>query len=130
MAKVLIVDDEEAILMMYGDRLKAAGYEIDTAGGGESAIEKAKKGKPDLILLDIIMPKINGLDVLKQLKSHPETKCIPVFLLTNLPEDSTGDKAKEFGADDYLVKAQVEPGQLVDVIKTTLSGDKDKKETK
>lgn len=116
MAKVLIVDDEEAILMMYSDRLKASSHEVLTANNGEEGIEIAKKEKPDLIFLDIIMPKINGLDVLKQLKSDPDVKDIPVFLLTNLPEDASGGKAKELGVTGYLVKAQVEPARLEEIV--------------
>lgn len=116
MAKVLIVDDEEAILMMYSERLKEGGHSVITASDGEEGIESAKKNKPDLIFLDIIMPKINGLDVLKELKSDPDVKNIPVFLLTNLPEDASGGKAKELGVTGYLVKAQVEPADLEKIV--------------
>lgn len=116
MLKVLIVDDEEAILQMYGDRLKEEDCQVFTSESGDEAIEIAKKEHPDLIFLDIIMPKINGLDVLKILKNELDTKNIPVYLLTNLPEGSTGDKAKELGADDYLVKAEVEPKKLSEIV--------------
>ncbi len=116
MAKVLIVDDEEAILMMYSESLKAGGHSVITAGNGEEGIESAKKNKPDLIFLDIIMPRVNGLDVLKELKADPDVKNIPVFLLTNLPEDASGGKAKELGVTGYLVKAQVEPAKLEEIV--------------
>jgi len=120
MAKILIVDDEESILFMYSEKLKEAGHQILTACKGEEGLEIARKEKPDLIFLDIIMPKLNGLDVLKELKSDPETKNIPTFLLTNLPEDASGNKAKELGVTGYLVKAQVEPTDLEKVVEEAI----------
>lgn len=118
--RVLIVDDEKSILKMYHERLAMEGMEVVTASDGQSGINMAKSEKPDVILLDIIMPKFNGLDVLKTIKEDPETKDIPVFLLTNLPQECSGDKAKELGAAGYLVKAEYEPKMIVDVIKGTI----------
>lgn len=115
--KVLIIDDERGILKMYTEYLKTAGIEILQAVDGETGIKLAKEQKPDVILLDIIMPRYNGLDVLKDIKNDQDIKNIPVFLLTNLPEESSGDKAKQLGAAGYLVKAQYEPRMIVDVIK-------------
>lgn len=115
--KVLIVDDEKGILKMYSEYLEIAGIEPLQASDGETAIKLTKKEKPDVILLDIIMPRYNGLDVLKDLKNDSETRNIPVFLLTNLPKESSGAKAKELGAAGYLVKAEYEPRMVVDVIK-------------
>lgn len=115
--KVLIIDDEKGILSMYEEYLKGAGIEVITSSGGEGGLELAKTQKPDVILLDIIMPKMNGLDVLQTLKKLPETQSIPVFLLTNLPEECSGEKAKSIGAAGYLVKAEYEPKMVVDVIK-------------
>lgn len=120
MSKVLIIDDEEAILLMYSEKLKASGHEVLTANDGQEGLKVAQKEKPDLIFLDIIMPQMNGLDVLKELKSNSNTKDIPVFLLTNLPEDATGNKARELGVTGYLVKAQVEPTKLEEIIKEAL----------
>jgi len=115
--KVLIVDDESGILKMYSEYLSTQGFEVLTASNGEEGIKTAKEKKPDVILLDIIMPKLNGLDVLKNLKQDPDLKNIPVYLLTNLPEECSGDKAKELGANGYLVKAESEPKVIADVIK-------------
>lgn len=115
--KVLIIDDERGILKMYTEYLKIAGIEPLQAVDGQTGIKLAKEQKPDVILLDIIMPRYNGLDVLKDMKADQEIKNIPVFLLTNLPEESSGEKAKELGAYGYLVKAQYEPKMVVDVIK-------------
>lgn len=115
--KVLIIDDERGILKMYSQYLEHAGIEVITALDGSTGVSMAKEKKPDVILLDIIMPRYNGLDVLRDIRTNAETKNIPVFLLTNLPEESTGDKAKELGASGYLVKAEYEPKMLIDVLK-------------
>lgn len=113
---ILIIDDEPAICEMYKIKLEQRGYHVFTALSGSEGIELAQKEKPNVILLDIIMPKVNGFDVLKSLKENSETKAIPVFMTTNLPEHTSGEKAKTLGAVNYLVKAEYEPGMLADVI--------------
>jgi len=115
--KVLIVDDEKGVLKMYSDFLITSGIEVLQATDGQAGIKLAQEQKPDVILLDIIMPRYNGLDVLKDLKADQDLKNIPVFLLTNLPAESSGDKAKALGAAGYLVKAEYEPKMVLDVIK-------------
>lgn len=110
MSKILIIDDEESILKMYSEALNK--HEVLTAKDGKSGLEIAQKESPDLILLDIILPKVNGLDVLAQLKNNQETATIPVIMLTNLPEEASGDKAQTLGADKYFVKAEYEPEKL------------------
>ena len=115
--KVLIIDDEKSIVKMYEEYLNTANIEVVTAADGQTGIGLAKAHKPDVILLDIIMPKFNGLDVLSKMKADPDIKNIPVFLLTNLPAECSGEKAKELGAAGYLVKAENEPKMVVDVIK-------------
>lgn len=119
MAKILIVDDEESILKMYGEALTA--HELITAVNGTEAIEKAEKELPDLILLDIIMPEMNGLDVLDKLKDNKETASIPVIILTNLPEEASADKARSLGAKDYFVKAEFEPEKLANKVTELLA---------
>lgn len=118
--KVLIIDDEKGILKMYEEYLKTAKIEVISASDGQTGINMARSQKPDVILLDIIMPKYNGLDVLKEMKKDPEIKDTPVFLLTNLPEECSGDKAKELGAAGYLVKAEYEPKMVIDVLNNAL----------
>jgi len=117
-AKILIIDDEQPILTMYGDAL--TGHEIVTAENGEEGLEKAEKEHPDIILLDIIMPKMNGLDVLDKLKNSKDTADIPVIMLTNLPEEASSDKAKASGASEYFVKAEFEPEKLADRVNELL----------
>jgi len=115
--KVLIIDDEKGIIKMYSEYFKMAGMQTLEASDGTTGIKLAKEQKPDVILLDIIMPRYNGLDVLKDIKADEEIKNIPVFLLTNLPQESSGGKAKELGAAGYLVKAENEPKMVLDVIR-------------
>lgn len=120
MASVLLIDDEPAILDMYRIKLEQDGYTVFIATNGLDGIDIAKKEKPNIILLDIIMPNMNGFDVLKTLKETPETKAIPVFITTNLPEHTSGEKAKSLGAVNYLVKAEYEPGMVADILKRYL----------
>jgi CheY-like chemotaxis protein len=108
---------------MYSERLKAAGYAVTVAHDGEAGLEQAKK-KPDLILLDIMMPKINGLDVLKTLHADPELKDVPVILLTALIQELNQAKAITGGAVNYFVKSEVMPGDLIKYIERTLGGKK------
>jgi len=115
--KVLIIDDEKGVIKMYEEYLKISDIEVVSAFDGQKGLELAKIHKPDVILLDIIMPKFNGLDVLNKMKTDPDIKNIPVFLLTNLPAECSGEKAKELGAAGYLVKAEYEPKMVVDVIR-------------
>lgn len=114
MAKILIIDDEEPILKMYGEAL--SDHEVIFAKNGDEGISKATSESPDLILLDIIMPKVNGLDVLTKLKENKETSSIPVIILTNLPEEASKEKAKSLGAEDYFVKANYEPSKLAEAV--------------
>lgn len=117
---ILIVDDDLTLREMYEERLKAEGFAVDAAQDGEEALQKAKTDKPNLILLDIMMPKINGLDVLKMLKADDDTKHIPVLLLTALIQDIDRTKGLTSGADDYIVKSETMPGEVIDKIKKTL----------
>ena len=118
MAKILLVDDEEAILNMYGSALVE--HEVIEAKNGKEALEMAEKYVPELILLDIIMPKENGLDVLVKLKTGDKTKDIPVIVLTNLPEEASAEKAKSLGSNGYFVKAKIEPTTLAEEVNKLL----------
>lgn len=123
MAKILIIDDEEPILKMYGAAL--SGHEVLTATDGENGLKIAEQESPSLILLDIILPKVNGLDVLEQLKNNQETSSIPVIMLTNLPKEASADKASALGADGYFVKAEFEPEKLATEVEKLLRDGED-----
>lgn len=118
--KILLADDDATIRDMYRERMVAEGYEVIETQDGEETIDTARKEKPDLILLDIMMPKINGLDVLAILKRDQETRHIPIIILTALTSEV--DKVREISADfvDYVVKAETTPGEVVDNINAHL----------
>jgi len=120
MAKILIVEDEPALQRLYFNVLKRAKYELEVAGDGEEALQKAELFKPDLILLDIIMPKINGIEVLGILKSKPETQGISVIVFTNAYTNKNVESAKALGVTDFLVKSNVEPLYLLERIQALL----------
>lgn len=111
--KVLVVDDDPLIIRMYEHKLSADGYQVFLAFDGQGAVVSAKENKPDLILLDLMMPKMNGVETLKFLKKEPDTKKIPVIILTNLSDNEPYLKAtEELGAKDYMVKAQTSLKEL------------------
>ncbi len=103
--KILFIEDEFNLQTTLGEFLRKEGYEVVSALDGEAGLRMAKKEKPDLILLDLILPKKHGLDVLKELKDNEETKDIPVIIFTNLETANDVQKALELGANTYLVKA-------------------------
>lgn len=121
MTKILLIEDDEVLAGMYKMKIKQQGYELVTAENGKEGVEKAKKEKPDLILLDLILPQKDGYQVLQELKEDKETKGIKVFILSNLGQNGEIKKGKEMGADDYLIKANMTPGQLVDKIDKKLN---------
>jgi DNA-binding response OmpR family regulator len=112
-AKVLVVDDEEYIQHILNFSFGAEGYDVVTASDGEEGIDKAKNEKPDVIVMDIMMPKLDGYEACKRLKSDPETKGIPVILLTAKGRDVDRKLGSEAGADDYVVKP-FSPGRLIE----------------
>lgn len=118
--KILLVDDDKTFCEMYKLRLEASGYEVVIAEDGEKALVLAMDEKPDVILLDIMMPKINGLDVLDLLKTTPETKEIPVIVLTALIKDINEIRSLMSGAASYLVKSEIMPAQVVEKIEEVL----------
>lgn len=125
MATILLADDDLTLSEMYEERLKAEGLNVIVVHNGEDALKVAIEKKPDLILLDIMMPKVNGLDTLKNLRSHPETEKIPVIMLTALVQDANKMQGLLDQAQDYVVKSETMPGELIQKIHTFL----DKKPT-
>jgi DNA-binding response OmpR family regulator len=119
--KILFIEDESALQKTLGDVLTQEGYKMIPALNGEIGLKLAKTKKPDLILLDLILPKLHGLEVLKKLKEDEETRDIPVIVLTNIENLNEVDKAIELGATTYLVKAQYSLEEVVEKIKKALS---------
>lgn len=118
--KILIVEDEEILLTALSEELKQEGFNVVGAKDGVEGVEKAGSEKPDLILLDLVMPRLDGIGALKQMKDNPETKDIPVVILTNLSDYDKISDALSLGAMDYLVKANYRLEDLVNKIKTVL----------
>lgn len=107
MAKILLVEDDKSLREIYGVRLQAEGYEITSAGDGEEALALAIKARPDLIVSDVMMPKISGFDMLDILRSTTETKDIKVIMMTALSSEDQRARGEQLGANKYLVKSQV-----------------------
>lgn len=118
--KILIVEDEEILLTALSEELKSEGFNIVGAKDGVEGVEKAQVEKPDLILLDLVMPRLDGIGALKQLKEGEQTRDIPVVILTNLSDYDKISDALTLGAMDYLVKANYRLEDLVNKVKTVL----------
>ena len=117
---ILFIEDESALQKTFSDILEKEGYSMISALDGEIGLNLAKTKKPDLILLDLILPKMDGFEVLKGLKANPETKDIPIIVLTNLESMDDVNKAIELGAKTYLVKTQYNLDEVLEKIKNTL----------
>lgn len=115
--KILLVEDDVALASVYRSRLELEGFEINEVNNGEDALSAAVSFKPDLILLDAMMPKISGFDVLDILRNTPETTNIRVIMLTALSQPKDKERAEQLGVDDYLVKSQVVIGDVVARVK-------------
>lgn len=115
--KILLVEDDEALSGVYKSRLLMEGFETREVRNGELALSVALEFKPDLILLDAMMPKISGFDVLDILRNTPETSGIKIIMLTALSQPKDKERAESLGVDDYLVKSQVVIGDVVERVK-------------
>src|SRR3989344_5677897 len=116
MAKILIVDDNGQIRNMYSQVLSVRGYQVAVAGDGLEAVAKISSEMPDLILLDVMMPKLSGMKVLEAVRANAKTKSIPVVMFTNLANEADAKRAKELGVSKYLIKSDVDPTQLVGLV--------------
>lgn len=121
--KILLVEDDDALANVYLMRLEAEGFDVRRVPNGEDALAAAKEYRPDLILLDAMMPKISGFDVLDILRNTTETANIKIIMLTALSQDSDKQRAQGLGVDDYLVKSQVVITDVVDRIRHHLGLD-------
>lgn len=115
--RILLVEDDDALANVYVMRLQAEGFDIRRVANGEEALASALSYKPDLVLLDVMMPKVSGFDVLDILRNTPETANLKVIMLTALSQESDKQRAESLGVDDYLVKSQVVIADVIDRIK-------------
>lgn len=118
--KILVVEDETFLVKIYSVKLKKEGFDVMIATDGEQAVELSQSFKPDMILLDLILPKLNGFEALEEIRKKPSTKDTPVIVLSNLGQDDDIKRAESLGADDYLVKANFSIQDVVKKIKDVL----------
>ncbi len=119
--KVLITEDDIFLANAYKVKLEQAGYEVEILADGEDVMQSVSKQKPDLMILDLMMPRKSGFDVLKELKANPDYKDIPILIATNLGQDEDKSKAKRLGATEYVVKSEISLQDLVPKINNLLS---------
>ena len=114
--KILIIEDEEIILDLLKRKLSSEGYEISLAKDGDEGIKVMKEAKPDLIVLDVVMPKMGGFEVMEEMGKDPDLKKIPVIIVSNSGQPVELDRAKELGAKDWLIKTVFDPQEVVDKV--------------
>ncbi len=117
---ILIVEDTELLRKIYSDKLAQDGYQVLTAGDGVEALQHLRTSNVDLMLLDLIMPKMSGLEVLDTIKKDPRTRGIPVLILSNLGQESDVERGLAMGAVDYLIKNEAKPADVAEKIRLTL----------
>ena len=121
MSKILIIEDDPFLNEMYVTKFTQANFEVEVAIDGQEGLQKIEKNKPDLILLDIVLPKMDGFEILEKVKNNPQLKKIPVVLLTNLGQRNEVEKGLSLGADEYIIKAHFTPTAVVAKVKEILA---------
>ena len=119
--KVAIIEDDIAIVQMYRTKFENEGYDVATAGDGVTGLELIESFQPDIVLLDLMMPNMNGLDVLGKLRAQPGGREAKIVVLTNMGDTETATKVYKMAADDYIVKAEMTPKQVAERVKTLLA---------
>jgi DNA-binding response OmpR family regulator len=119
--RILLVEDDDALASVYVTRLQAEGFDVRRVANGEEALATALSYHPDLVLLDVMMPKVSGFDVLDILRNTPETANLKIIMLTALSQESDKERAEALGVDDYLVKSQVVIADVIDRIRHHLA---------
>ena len=118
--KILIVEDDKFLRELISQKLTKEGYTIFSAIDGEEGVKKIKEEKPDLVLLDLILPGIDGFEVLTQMREMPLTASVPVIILSNLGQKEDVERGLKLGAADYLIKAHFTPGEIIEKIKNVI----------
>ena len=122
MSKILIIEDDPYVLRFYGRLFALGSYEVEMAASGKEGLQKAREQKPNLILLDIMMPEMDGFAVLHELKKDPDTKDCEVIMLTNLSDNDAYRKAVQLGANGFLIKIETPPEKLIEEVEKHLHG--------
>ena len=118
--KIAIIEDDIAIVQMYRMKFQSEGYDVQTAPDGKTGLELVKDFKPDIILLDLMMPEMGGNEVLAKLRKEPWGKKVKVIILTNLGESEAPAGIRDLGVEDFIVKADMTPKQVADRVKAAL----------
>jgi len=118
--KILVIEDDKFLRELISQKLIKEGYDIAEAVDGEKGVESVKEEKPDLVLLDLILPGIDGFEVLSRIKSDPASAQVPIIILSNLGQKDDIERGLKMGAADYLIKAHFTPGEIIDKIRTVL----------
>lgn len=121
MAKIAIIEDDQAISQMYRLKFAAEGYTVETAGNGKLGLELVEKMRPDIILLDIMMPEMNGDEMLEKLRATDWGKDIKVIILTNVGQEEAPESVKHAGVRKFIVKAEMTPRQVAEMVKAELA---------
>ncbi len=114
--KILLIEDEQIIVDLLQRKLTEEGYNVALAKDGEEGIKAMKAEKPDLILLDIVMPKMGGLEVMEEMQKNPDLKRIPVIIVSNSGQPVELDRAKKLGAKDWLIKTEFDPQEVIEKV--------------
>ncbi len=122
--KVLIIEDDKFLIKLYGDTLRRNNFEVVDAATGGEGFHKALKEKPDLIILDLVLPRKSGFEVLSEIKTNSEIKDTPVIILSNLGQDSDIKRGKDLGAVSYLVKSDFSVNKLPEIVKEEIAKSK------
>ena len=117
MKHILLVEDDPFLIDIYTTKMKESGFVVEVASDGESALQKIKEKTPCLVILDIVLPQLDGWEILRQIKSDPKLKKIKIIILSNLGQKEEVEKGVELGATKYLIKAHYTPSQVVEEIK-------------
>ncbi len=118
--RVLVVEDDSFLAGMYLTKFGLEGFNVELASDGKDGVRKSKEWKPDIILLDVVLPVMDGFSVLEAVRNDPDTKGIPVILLTNLGQKGDVERGMNLGATDYMIKAHFMPSEVIDKVKQLL----------
>ena len=120
MKKIFLVEDDPFLIDIYTTKLKESGFSVEVSSEGEEAVGKIKENPPDLVVLDIVLPQIDGWEILKRIKADPILKKLKIIILSNLGQKEEVEKGTKLGAAKYLIKAHYTPSQVVEEIKKIL----------
>jgi len=120
MKNILLVEDDSFLIDIYTTKMRESGFSVEVASEGEEAVRKAKEEKFDLVLLDIVLPKVDGWDILRQIKAESKLKDLKVIIISNLSQKEEVEKGMNLGAEKYLIKAHYTPSEVVKEIKEVL----------